>query len=176
MPASSAQCICRRRASPTALRSWGWPTCRRTAIRCALDRAGFVGEQLTSADTCGQINDVAAAQRIAVTENAGELIGAELDVVVECTGNPAGGAQHALAAIGAGRHVVMVTVETDALICDMVDWARTCGFDVVAAGKGTLYRPKYHYSTPDTVFDLFRFTDEQLAVGDFNRRYVQLVS
>ena len=39
-----------------------------------------------------------------------------------------------------------------ALICEMVDWARTAGFDVVAAGKGTKYLPAYHASTPDTVW------------------------
>ncbi|MEL6622927.1 MAG: SAF domain-containing protein, partial [Pseudomonadota bacterium] len=40
-----------------------------------------------------------------------------------------------------------------ALICEHVDWARACGFEVVAAGKGTRYHPTYHASTPDTVWD-----------------------
>ena len=31
-----------------------------------------------------------------------------------------------------------------ALICELVDWCRTVGFDVVAAGKGTKYLPEYH--------------------------------
>jgi predicted homoserine dehydrogenase-like protein len=35
-----------------------------------------------------------------------------------------------------------------------VDWARACGFSVVAAGKGTRYHPTYHQSTPDTVWDI----------------------
>jgi predicted homoserine dehydrogenase-like protein len=39
-----------------------------------------------------------------------------------------------------------------ALICEMVDWARAAGFEVVAAGKGTKYLPEYHASTPDTVW------------------------
>src|SRR5207302_7826852 len=43
-----------------------------------------------------------------------------------------------------------------ALICEHVDWARTCGFRVVAAGKGTRYEPHYHRSTPDTVWDILR--------------------
>ena len=33
-----------------------------------------------------------------------------------------------------------------ALICEHVDWARACGFKVVAAGKGTRYHPTYHQS------------------------------
>ena len=41
-----------------------------------------------------------------------------------------------------------------ALIAEHVDWARACGFKVVAAGKGTRYHPTYHQSTPDTVWDI----------------------
>jgi predicted homoserine dehydrogenase-like protein len=33
-----------------------------------------------------------------------------------------------------------------------VDWARSCGFEVTAAGKGTRYLPDYHSLTPDTVW------------------------
>ncbi len=55
-----------------------------------------------------------------------------------------------------------------ALICELVDWCRTVGFDVVAAGKGTKYLPEYNASTPDTVWDHYGFTAEQVASGDFN--------
>ena len=57
-----------------------------------------------------------------------------------------------------------------ALICEQVDWARACGFTVVAAGKGTKYLPVYHQSTPDTVWSHYGFTEEQLAKGDFNAK------
>ena len=83
-----------------------------------------------------------------------------IDVIVECTGHPIAAVEHCLAAYAHGKHVVNVTVEADAfcgpllarkaaeagviyslafgdqpaLICDLVDWARTCGFPVVAAG------------------------------------------
>lgn len=40
--------------------------------------------------------------------------------------------------------------------------------DVVCAGKGTKHLPKYHQSTPDTVWDNYGFTKEQIASGDFN--------
>ena len=40
-----------------------------------------------------------------------------------------------------------------ALICELVDWARISGFEVVCAGKGTKYLPAYHGSTPDTVWE-----------------------
>jgi predicted homoserine dehydrogenase-like protein len=40
----------------------------------------------------------------------------------------------------------------------------------VAAGKGTKYLPEYHYSTPDTVFTHYGFSEKQVAEGDFNAR------
>ena len=50
-----------------------------------------------------------------------------------------------------------------ALICELVDWARTAGFTVVCAGKGTRYLPEYHVSTPETVWHHHGFTAEQSA-------------
>src|SRR6266850_7586512 len=105
----------------------------------------------------------------------------EVEIVVEATGSPAAGIAHARAAIAGAKHIVMVNVEADvlagpllaeearcrgvvysmaygdqpALICELVDWARSCGFEVVAAGKGTKYRHGYHASTPDTVWQEF---------------------
>jgi len=52
----------------------------------------------------------------------------------------------------------------------MVDWARTTGFEVVSAGKGTKYLPEYHASTPDTVWDHYGVTDEQVESGGLNPR------
>ena len=110
--------------------------------------------------------------------------------------NPAAGVYHARSCFRNGRHVVMVNVEADALIgamlareakrsgvvyslaygdqpaliCEMVDWARASGFEVVAAGKGTKYLPAYHESTPQTVWEHYGFSPEQLRTGDFNPR------
>src|SRR5262249_35061024 len=130
-----------------------------------------------------------------VTEDAEALIAADgIDVIVEATGNPAAGIRHALLCCKARRHIVMVNVEADALagpliarpaseagvlysfaygdqpalIAELVDWARTAGFDVVCAGKGTKYLPVYHASTPETVWGHYGFSDEQVAQGDFN--------
>jgi len=55
-----------------------------------------------------------------------------------------------------------------AMICEMVDWARACGFHVIAAGKGTKFLPQYRRSTPDTAFHHYGFTPEQIATGGFN--------
>ena len=164
--------------------------------RSALIRAGWPEQQLLKTRTSSQISDAAAAGRVGLIDDAEALIGAELDVLVECTGDPQAATSHALAAIAAGQHVIMVTVEADvlvgpllarraelagvvysmaygdqpALVYELVDWARTCGFEVVAAGKGTKYLPEYHYSTPETVFDHYGFSADQVRAGGFNAK------
>lgn len=132
-----------------------------------------------------------------LTDDADALIRAPgIDVLVDATGSPAAGIRHALAAFAAGRHMVMVTVEADvlagpllsrmareagtvyamaygdqpALICEMVDWARTCGLELVAAGKGTKHQPHFHRSTPETVWGNYGLTAEQAALGGMNAR------
>ncbi len=117
-----------------------------------------------------------------------------VEVVVEATGNPAAGIAHARAAIAANKHVVMVNVEADvlagpllaeearargvvyslaygdqpALTCELVDWARACGFEVAAAGKGTKYLPAYHAVTPDDVWQHYGLTPEEARGGGMN--------
>jgi predicted homoserine dehydrogenase-like protein len=161
--------------------------------RTALARTGWPAERY-------QAESFAAALRTGgthVSDSADDLIAVPgLEVVLEVTGNPVAGARHAELAIDAGRHVIMVNVEADclvgpvlaekaraagvvysmaygdqpALISELVDWCRTIGFDVVAAGKGTKYLPEYVTSTPNTVWDYYGFTAEQLAAGDFNAK------
>ena len=135
--------------------------------------------------------------RTAFTDDALDVMRADdVDVVVEATGNPAAGITHARAAFAAGKHIVMVNVEADvlagpllaaeardagvvytmaygdqpALTCEMVEWARISGFEVVAAGKGTKYLPSYHGSTPDTVWDHYGLTAEQAQAAGMNSR------
>jgi predicted homoserine dehydrogenase-like protein len=55
-----------------------------------------------------------------------------------------------------------------ALIAEMVDWARTCGLEVVCAGKGTKYLPEYHSSTPDTVWDYYGLSAERARLAAMN--------
>ena len=119
-----------------------------------------------------------------------------IDVVIDATGNVPASVDHVLMAMDAGKHVIMVTVEADAvvgpvlaerakqagvvysmaygdqpaLICELVDWARSCGFKVTCAGKGTKYLPEYHKSTPDTVWQHYGFSEQQVASGDYNAR------
>ena len=158
----------------SALARTGWPVERYAAE--TLDAA------LASGGTC-------------VLDSADRLIeNSQIEVILEVTGNPLIGTYHAMKSIENGKHIIMVNVEADcmvgpilqrkaeaagvvyamaygdqpALICELVDWCRTVGFDVVAAGKGTKYLPEYNYSTPDTVWNYYGFTEQQLASGDFN--------
>src|SRR3546814_18565693 len=55
-----------------------------------------------------------------------------------------------------------------ALIAEMVDWARSCGFPVVAAGKGTKYLPSYHDLTPADVWDHYGIAAEEAAAAGMN--------
>jgi predicted homoserine dehydrogenase-like protein len=91
-------------------------------------------------------------------------------------------------------HLIMVNVEGDALvgpslaalarraglvyslswgdqptlICEYFDWARTCGFEMVSAGKGTRYLPQFNQSTPETVGDYHHLSQEEAAKGGMN--------
>ena len=136
------------------------------------------------------LGDAIKSGKTHITQDAMSLIeNPDIEVIIEATGDPATGIRLASAAIEAGKHVVMVNVEADALagpllakrarekgvvysmawgdqpalVADHVDWARACGFTVVAAGKGTRYHPTYHQSTPETVWDIL---DKYLVIHD----------
>ncbi len=132
-----------------------------------------------------------------ITDDTPAMLAADgIDVVIEATGLPQVAIPHALAAFKHGKHLVNVTVESDVLvgpllareaeaagvvyslaygdqpaeICELVDWAQTCGFPVVCAGRGVKYLPEYHQSTPDTVWEGWGLTPEQAAAGGMNAK------
>ncbi len=117
-----------------------------------------------------------------------------VEAVIEATGSPSAGIAHALTAIEAGKHLVMVNVEADvmagpllaararekgvvysmaygdqpALISEMVDWARAAGFTVAAAGKGTKYLPAYNMVTPGDVWTHYGLAPEEAKRAGMN--------
>ena len=117
-----------------------------------------------------------------------------IDIIIECTGNPIAAVDHIISAFDSGKHVISATVEADALcgvslarkateagviysmaygdqpamVCELVDWARVCGFEVVAAGRGHKWSPEYRYSTPDTIWDYWGLSREQAERGRLN--------
>ena len=118
----------------------------------------------------------------------------EVEVVIEATGFPAAGIDHARQAFQNGKHIIMVNVEADvlagaalvkeansagvvysmaygdqpALTAEIVEWARASGFNVTSAGKGTRYQPIYHKSSPDTVWDYYGLTHEEAKKAGMN--------
>jgi predicted homoserine dehydrogenase-like protein len=139
-------------------------------------------------------SDTAIASLRFFEDSARMIAEPDVDIVIDATGSPSAGIAHVLACCEHRKHVVMVNVEADALagpllaqrahdagivyslaygdqpalICEMVDWARACGFEVIAAGKGTKYLPKYHASTPDTVWGYYGMTAEDARLGGMN--------
>jgi predicted homoserine dehydrogenase-like protein len=159
--------------------------------KASLARVGWQ-EDRYSAKSLG---DAVKSGKTCVLDNAAALADCpEIECIVEATGHPIAGVRHALDAIAGGKHVVMVNVEADAMcgpliaarakaagvvysmaygdqpaiICELVDWARACGFELTSAGKGMNFEPRYRYSTPDTVWGFFGWSDEEVAAGDFN--------
>ena len=150
---------------------------------------GWPDELLTDS-----VESALANRTTAVVPSSDALFRSDIDVVVEATGNPIVGITHALRAIENGQHIVMVTVEADALagpalakrakdagvvysmaygdqpalIMELVDWARTSGFDVVCAGKGAKYLSHYHDMNPDNVWENWEFSKELTDSGQLN--------
>lgn len=161
------------------------------AARANLARVGWLPERVGAQS----LEDAIKSGKTFVSDDWRALVThPAIDVIVECTGNPIAAVEHCLLAFDHGKHVVNVTVEADAfcgpllarnaaqkgvvysmafgdqpaLICDLVDWARTCGFPVVAAGRGHKWLPHFAQSTPDTVWGYYGLTPEQAKRGGLN--------
>ncbi|WPG35850.1 Gfo/Idh/MocA family oxidoreductase [Variovorax sp. EBFNA2] len=161
------------------------------AARVNLERVGWLAER----SNAGSVHEALKTGATWITDDW-QAVTREpsIDIVVECTGNPIAAVDHCLDAFAHGKHVVNVTVEADAfcgpllahkaqqagvvyslafgdqpaLICDLVDWARTCGFPVVAAGRGHKWLPHFTESTPETVWGNYGLTPEQAKRGGLN--------
>src|SRR5262245_21052026 len=159
--------------------------------RANLERVGWSAESHAAASI-----DAALKERRTHLSDDWEALIAHpaIDIVIEATGNPIAAIEHALAAFRHRKHVIMVTVEADAvcgpvlarraqeagvvyslaygdqpaIICDLVDWARAAGFPVVAAGRGHKWLPHFTQSTPETVWKHYGLTPEQARIGGLN--------
>ena len=144
--------------------------------RVAVDReAGIAAQALAATGVpAAEIAECADAGAARAAWDAGKAVAAgdlavvadlPVEVVLEATGNPEAGARHARLAIGAGKHVVMVTKETDSvvgpilarmaaergrvvspvdgdqpsLLIGLATWADAIGLEIVAAGKSSEY-------------------------------------
>ena len=153
----------------------------------ALERTGFPKEKYDAQASISVAEGIAANKTAITTDSAALIATPGIDVILEVTGSPAAGVRHALLCCEHKKHIVMINVEADvlagpllarkaqeagiiysmaygdqpALISELVDWARTAGFDVVCAGKGTKHLPAFHASTPETVWSHYGLTEEQ---------------
>ena len=161
------------------------------AARTSLARVGWADERTRASS----LDDAVTTGTTHIGDDWEALVAhPAIDVIVECTGHPIAAVDHCLGAFAHGKHVVNVTVEADAfcgpllarraadagvvyslafgdqpaLICDLVDWARTCGFPVVAAGRGHKWLPHFSESTPETVWGNYGLTPEQATRGGLN--------
>ncbi len=153
------------------------------AVRAAFTRAGYKeGEDFEIAETVAEGNRILAAGKFVGTLN--DALATQCDAVecsVDATGVPEAGARIALDAINAGKHIVMLNVETDVCIghilyklaqnagviytgtagdepgavMELYDFAEALGFDVRVVGKGK-NNPVILDCTPESVADIAR--------------------
>lgn len=129
----------------------------------ALDTAGMPREVARQVRSALDAEDAIKGGKIALAEDG--LIActtAQVDVIIDATGNPGVGAELALAAMSNGKHVVMMNVEADVTVgamlvrearkagvgyslgagdepsaaMEIIKFIQSLGYPIVAAGKG----------------------------------------
>jgi predicted homoserine dehydrogenase-like protein len=125
--------------------------------------AGHDRSDIVTASSAAAIDSAIEAGKIAVTEDLHALAAAgRIDVIIDATGNPNIGTLFALEVMRNGKHIVMLNVEADITIgrflkeearkagvvytgaagdepactLEIIGFAKSLGFNIVAAGKG----------------------------------------
>ena len=134
------------------------------AAKQAYLKAGAAEDQLVYCETAEQADAAIASGKRAYTDRS-EIVAdiASLDIVCESTGIPEASARYALAAISNGKHVAMVTKDSDVtigpilrrladekgvvytpvdgdqhgLLIQLVEWSKSIGLTLISAGKAT---------------------------------------
>ncbi len=162
-----------------------------SAVETNLKRIGWPAERHSAAS----LDDALIHKTTHIGDDWQSLVSHPgIEVIVECTGNPIAAVDHCLNAFRHQKKVVNVTVEAEAfvgpllsqraaeagavysmaygdqpaLVCDLVDWARACGFPVTAAGRGHKWLPEFRESTPETVWNHWGLSAEQAERGGLN--------
>jgi predicted homoserine dehydrogenase-like protein len=165
--------------------------------RHAYASSGVPVEAQRTAEDATDIDDAIRGGRPVIAEDGALLPQAELiDVVVDATGIPEVGARMAFEAITHRKHIVMVNVEADVTVgpilrrmaqsagvvytlvdgdqpgvtMNMIEWARTLGFEIVAAGRGTVLYGDDRAGTPDTVPQRYGFDEETMRRRTINTK------
>ncbi len=163
--------------------------------RYAFTSSGAPPEEIRTAETAAELEDAIRAARPVIVEDGLALADCDsIDVVVESTGLPDVGARHAFHALSNHKHVVMVNVEADvtvgpflrrtadaasvvytmvdgdqpAVTWNIVEWARSLGLEIVAAGRGTIFYADDADGTPDTAAERFGFSPQHIERRTIN--------
>lgn len=131
------------------------------AAQNAYAHAGLDSDKTIIADTGKQAAEAMERGKHVILTDAMQMMGLPLDVIVESTGVASAGAKHGFEAIRRGKHVAMVSKETDVtvgpilkhladeaglvytavdgdqhgLLMGLVQWARDLGLEVLCGGK-----------------------------------------
>ena len=166
----------------------------RAAFRAA--DAALEEEDMIHAESVGSAADLVERGKPALLDDGTRLAELPLDVVVEATGRPNVSARVIWAALGAGKHVVNVTVESDVLLgalfrrradangvvytvadgdqpgctARLVEWAQSLGYRVVAAGRGTQRHPWDRHGLPAEAFDRYGYAPDLVERRRLNPR------
>jgi predicted homoserine dehydrogenase-like protein len=131
------------------------------AARLAYERAGISKENIVECENVQKVLQLMEQGKYIIVNDPMILMELPVDLVVESTGIPEAGARHGLEAINHGKHIAMVTKETDSvvgpllnhlaqkagvvytpvdgdqhgLLMGMIAWARGLGLEIVSAGK-----------------------------------------
>lgn len=146
-----------------------------TAARAAeaFRATGWADADIAVCETSAEAEVAWASGQAVAAGRLDVVLGLPVDIVVEASGHPEAGAVHALASLEAGKHVALVTKETESvvgpflaafatergLVCTPVDgdqpalliglvtWAETLGLPIIAAGKASEYDFVYDPAT-----------------------------
>ena len=152
----------------------------------AFELAGHARDDVVITNNGPEASDALRRGKPVATEDVELVPSLEVDAVVEATGSPEVGARVALQGIRAGKHVIMLNVETDVvvgpilhsmaqsagvvytvssgdepgLIAEYHDRYTSLGFEVVAVGKTPSSLGQFdRYATPDSVAEDARTLD-----------------
>src|ERR1700730_12154252 len=148
--------------------------------RRAFEENGWEPDRICMTDDLATATDAMRGRRAAATRAPWLLPRLPVEAIVEATGDPTTGARVAAASIGEGHDTIMLTVEAAVVvgtllaerarrrgvvytlaagdqpgaIFEMAEWARTLGFEIVCAGRGTVLFADDHHATPETYAEI----------------------
>lgn len=167
---------------------------RRESAVTAWTGAGRSEVDLVDVESGAAAADALARGKAPIAGDYSVAVDAPVDVVVEATGSPEIATRVAYGSIQTGKHVVNVTVESDILVgarlrqladragvvytltdgdqpgvtYRLYEWARSLGFRVVAAGRGTRFYPQDAVGVPEEAFARYGFDPELTERRRFN--------